>query len=431
MNLADRLMRFKVGKSEADQDRALRLLVSEAYNTVPFHREAFKEAGLRPTDIRTVRDVAKLPIMPRQALLDNEAQALLRRGVQPARALHTITSGSSGLPITVYMSRAEMYYRRWVLLHTIRRYGKLPFPLRILDIGPMVPHEGKSLEQRLGFLEMLRVPGDMPLDKQLSTVAQSRANIIEGYPTCLELLAEEILAYHMVLPLQPRLVVCRGEVMKEEARQIIAQAFRCKVVDLYNCEEVGNITWECPKHQGVFHVNTDNCIVEIVDNEGKPLGVGQEGSIVVTNLFNHTMPLIRYELGDRAEFLTIGNDECECGAYGPTIGRVAGRDDDFLLAPNGRRISSRVPENLVFNALRSADDPQFLNVAVRRYQIIQESLYLVRVKVVWKSVPEEELRHRIEWAVAVMWESLECRVDDAEEILLEPSGKFRKVIRAF
>ena len=98
------------------------------------------------------------------------------------------------------------------------------------------------------------------------------------------------------------LVVCRGEVLDEQTRSLLAKAFAGKIVDYYNAEEIGNVAYECPDDHEKMHVNTGSCILEILNDQGVSKGLGEEGRIVVTNLFNHTMPFIRYDLGDRGTF---------------------------------------------------------------------------------------------------------------------------------
>jgi len=429
MILPGRALRFRLGKTPSEVDRALRFLVEQAYRTVAYHKEALDRAGLGPGDIRTARDLAKLPLMRKQVLLSAKTESLARSGLDLASAVRTVTSGSSGFPLTVYMSRAELTYQKLVLWRALRKYASLRVPLTIADVGSMVPRRKVSAVQRLGVAKVLRLPADLPVEEQAERLLAARPQLVEGFPSCLEVLAYELA--ERAATVRPRLVATRGEVLHGPVRELLERTFRCRVVDLYGCEEGGVIAYECPATPGRMHVNPATCCLEVVDEEGSPVEVGAEGTVLLANLFNLTMPLIRYELGDRAVSLGSGDTPCACGARGPVLGKILGRDDDLMLTPEGRKVSPRVPASLVFNALRSPTDARSLQAAVRRFQIVQEAPNLVVVRLLWGAEPDDSLRQRIEEAVGGMWADLECRTEDVTEIPLGPGGKFRKVIRAF
>ena len=91
-------------------------------------------------------------------------------------------------------------------------------------------------------------------------------------------------------------------------RKFIEKAFGAEVFDIYGCTEIKEIAWECEKHEG-YHINEDDVYVEILHGES-PAKPGEVGDIVLTDLRNKAMPLIRYRIGDRG-LLIAGN--CSCG----------------------------------------------------------------------------------------------------------------------
>ncbi|MGD9675809.1 MAG: hypothetical protein AB7V19_03895, partial [Candidatus Bipolaricaulia bacterium] len=341
-------------------------------------------------------------------------------GRDPLRSARTSTSGSTGQPFTIYLSRAELYFRRHSLLMTFGRYARLPFPLRVADVGPMVPHPTRSAEQRLGLLALLRIPGDWPLTRQREALLRYRPTILEGYPTCLELLAESF-SEGGAPAIRPRLTVCRGETLRPTARELLERTFQSPVANLYNCEEVGNVAWECPDHRGRFHLNSDTCVCEVLADEVSPA----RGNVVVTNLYNRTMPLIRYRLDDMATRISAEGSPCSCGA-GPWLEGLAARDDDFVVLPDGRRVSPRVPGNVVYNALRSSTDPHLMNQEVRRYQIIQDEAYALHVRL--QGPPDLGLWSRIASAMKEACPALPCTVEEMDAPVLTTRGKFKIVV---
>ncbi len=100
----------------------------------------------------------------------------------------------------------------------------------------------------------------------------------------------------------------------------------------YSAGEVGPIAFECPKHQGHFHVAHSNVIVECDDQVTVSFEGATLGRLLVTHLHSYATPIIRYDIGD---FGQLG-PSCPCGHDGPTISRIFGRGKHFLRHPDGR-----------------------------------------------------------------------------------------------
>jgi phenylacetate-CoA ligase len=423
MRTAGRLLRFKIDKTPTDVDRVLIHLVRDACRSVPYYRTLVRDSGSEVARFAGVGDLTNLPQSTKETLVNSPHSGFLREGRNVERCVHTSTSGFTGLPITVNMSPLEAYYRRYTLLRTIRRYVALRFPVRIADVGPVILKSGRSVEQRLGLVNLLRIPGDGPLDEQRRALLRHRPSVIEGHPTSLKILAEALAGNELKL-LQPRLVVCRGEALSQSARRLLEDAFRCLVMNLYNCEEVGNVAWECPDHLGRFHVNSDTCVVEVI-SDGTP---NDEGHVTVTNLYNHTMPFIRYRLGDRAEFMDKDAKTCSCGVGGASIVGLSGREEDFIVLRNGRCLPPQVISMTIESALRLPSEPQHLSAGVLRFQVVQEEDYSVRVVVQWRGPVDERVLDRIRAAVSPIDPDLEWTVDSTDGLTLTSAGKFKRVL---
>ncbi|MFC2095293.1 hypothetical protein ACFLSW_02500 [Candidatus Bipolaricaulota bacterium] len=417
MRLQKRLLRFKRQKTAAEVNHLLRELVRDASQQVRFYRDLYLSAGIDTDCFNDIEDLAKLPIVTKEALLRFPEADWLRKGRTPFLSSRTSTTGTTGYPFTIYLNQAERYFRRYTYLLSLQRFANLRFPLRIADVGPMVPHHSKSIEQRMGFLSLLRIPGNWPLAKQREALIQYRPTILEGYPTCLQLLAET-LSEREARRLAPRLTVSRGETLGPQARKLLERVFRSPVVNLYSCEEVGAIAWECPDHAARFHVNHDTCVCEVVAHETEH----GRCDVAVTNLYNRTMPFIRYKLGDAATRLSSQDSVCSCGA-GTWLEGFEGRDDDLIAFPDGHRVSPRVPGNLVFNAIRSSDDPHLLKPEVARYQILQDESYALHVHLQIQGTSNPALRDRILSAMAKAFPELPCTVEEMETPELTAGGE--------
>lgn len=420
--LGGRLLRFRPGKTADEANRVLRGIVNDAARWVPFYRDLYRSAGVDVGRFDGIEDLPRLPAVTKEQLLRSPEADRLRKGRRPRLHATTSTSGTSGQPLRICLSQAELYFRRYAYLLGLRRFVPLRFPLRMADVGPMVPHRSRSVEQRLGVVSILRIPGTWPLWRQREALVQYRPTILEGYPTCLELLAEDF-AEHEARKLGLRLVVSRGETLVPAARGLLQHVFGSTIANLYSSEEMGPIAWECPDHIGRFHVNHDTCVCEIA-RRGSGEGLGD---VTITNLFNRTMPLIRYQIGDTAERLSPEGSACSCGG-GRWLEGFESRVDDFVRLPDGRRVSPRVPGNLVYNALRSDDDPHVLRPEVRRYQIVQDETFVVHVRLQSHGVLDQNLSSRVRSVMAEGLPELPCTVEEMDAPELTAAGKFKIVI---
>ncbi len=418
-------LRFKLGKSPEDVDRALALLVRDAGARVPFYRDLYARAGVDVSAFRGSADLTTLPCSTRDALQQPPDRDHVRDDRDPLRCSRTSTSGSTGKPLTIYFSKAELYFRRLSVLTGLRHYAPLRFPLCIVDVGSMIPHGPRTIEQNLGIVRILRIPGNGPAAEQRAALVRYRPTILEGYPTCLGVLAES-LSESEAKRVRPLLVACRGERLVEPTRELLQRTFRAPVANLYNCEEVGNLGWECPDHGGRFHLNHDTCVLEVVDAHGEP--TPGDGNVVVTNLYNRTMPFLRYDLDDRAQLGGNEGSRCSCGAAGRWLTGLSGSEDDFILFPDGRSIAPLVLPNALFNALRVPDDPHRMSPSVHRYQIVQEADYSLRVILDWRGPHDDALWQQITSEVSQACQGLRCTVERTAAFELTPAGKSKEVL---
>jgi phenylacetate-CoA ligase len=199
-------------------------------------------------------------------------------------------------------------------------------------------------------------------------------------------------------------------------RAQIERIFGCKVFDRYGSREVGDIACECSAHHGL-HVFPWGNYVEVLDDAGNPAPAGVEGNIVVTNLTNYAMPLIRYAIGDRGTLSP--HTSCACGRRGQMIERVAGRNVDSFKTKEGVVIDGEYFTHLLY-----------FRDWVDRFQVVQTD----HSAIVFKIVPsggdatERELAGIVRDTKALM--GADCRVDFQFMAEIPPtvSGKYRYTI---
>jgi phenylacetate-CoA ligase len=152
-------------------------------------------------------------------------------------------------------------------------------------------------------------------------------------------------------------IITTSEILDPASREIIEITFGVKVFNEYGCGEVGSIAHEC--EYGNMHVMADNLIVEI-DSRDSP--DKKSGQVIVTDLHNYAMPLIRYNVGDYA---TLSSCPCKCGRGLPVLQKIHGRAYDVIIDPDGNRYH---PEILMY----IFEDLKSQNAGIKQFQVIQK-----------------------------------------------------------
>ena len=149
------------------------------------------------------------------------------------------------------------------------------------------------------------------------------------YPSMAALLAEHQRAGE--LRIHPQMIFTAGEVRTPEMEERIVDAWGRRPFNIYGATETGAYAAaECSRHTGL-HLFEDQVLVEVVDDDHRPVPDGDPGSrLLITNLYNRTQPLIRYELND---LVTVSPDPCPCGRPFPLLKSIEGRSDDVLEMP--------------------------------------------------------------------------------------------------
>ena len=213
------------------------------------------------------------------------------------------------------------------------------------------------------------------------------------------------------LPLQ--VVFVTGEVLFPYQREVIVDTLNCPVANGYGGRDSALIAHECP--QGGLHVLADSVIFETVDAQGRPVASGEPGEIVITDLYSHEAPFIRYATGDIA---VISPRRCSCGRALPLLERVEGRSNDTILAPDGRMINSLA---LIYS-VREVE-------GIERFRITQKTLTTFHVQLVcttkYSRAGEEHIR--MAWT-QLLRAPVTATFEYLNELPMERSGKFRHVV---
>ena len=397
----------------AYQEEQLQCVVAHAYANVPYYRELFDRHGVMPAQIRGLADLDRIPISSKADLCRQPVAELLAAGLRPDRLRRIQTTGSTGVPFALYRSSSEQRMHHLFYLRTHREFGQ-----RLGDrVVRIAARHARRAAKREPMGSLLLAAGlrshvldvTAPPEELLRELAALRPGVIKAYPGMLARLGEELQRSGRA-DIRPRFVVAVGEVLTGARRAQIEATWGVPVREVYSCWEVGLIAWEC-RTTGMLHVFDDSVVLEVLGDDGRPVGVGERGEVVLTSLHSFAMPFIRYRLGDVA---TRGTEGCSCGSPFSTIGMVQGRMLDFFRLPSGRLVH---PYEIVAQLREDG--------WVGQYQVVQEAADRIVVLIVPGAAFSREKAAAFEArAAAVLGPEASVRTEAVERIEPAPSGKF-------
>ena len=398
-------------ETEALQWQKLKGLVRHCWEQVPYYRELWPTLGISgPDDIASPADYARLPVLTKpeiRANFDKLIAPVYRDGL-----LYKTTGGSTGEPLRFGYTR-ESYERRLSIMW--RGYGwagaRLGQRTLYLWGTPVGAQKRKDRMYHAAFNRYMLNAFEMTEERMAEyadAVDRFRPETLVSYVAPIVKLAEWLTANGRRIH-RPQRILGAAESLHESQRKIIEQAFGCPAYNTYGCREFMLIAAEC-EHRGGLHVNADHLKVELS-------GSADTGprDVIVTDLHNYGMPLLRYANGDLA---TAGAGSCACGRGLPLLASVDGRKLDALRTPDGRFVPG---EYIVYAFLYAT--------GVKRYQVVQKRLDAFEIRL----VRDRDFDHSTVDLVRaelrkVVGDSVSLDFQFVDEIPLTQTGKLRVTI---
>ncbi len=379
-----------------------------------FYRQRFLDAGLQIQDLRTIEDIRNLPILTKKEVRDQQG-AMISKGYSQEKLLHFKTGGSTGKALDLYLTEECSEFRNACARRHDRWAGWEPGePIGAVWGNPKLSVTLKEklqhyLIQPFIYLDTISVSSASV--KEFAIKWQKvKPTLLYGHAHSLFLLAQylrDIGSYEI----KPKGILSTSMMLLTHERELIEKVFSCKVKDRYGCEEVSLIGCECEKHTGL-HMNIEHLVIEFIKDDGKYAFSGEPGRIIVTDLMNFAMPLVRYEVEDVGVPL---DTKCSCGRGLPLMGKVAGRVADFLVCKNGDKVAGI---SLIENTLTKM-------AGIDQMQIIQNSIN----EMVLNIVPGRGFTGLVQSNLLDYFKRVfpgtSVTVKRVKEILPEVSGKYR------
>ena len=358
---------FETLPREALEALQLKRLVATAkrvYTKVPFYKKTFDEAGIKPSDIKSLKDLRRLPFTNKVDLRDNYPFNLFAVPMEQVVRIHA-SSGTTGKPTVVGYTRrdintwAELMARSLAaagahkndIIHNAYGYG--------LFTGGLGIHYGA---EKLGA-SVIPISGGN--SKRQIVIMQDFGSTVltctPSYALSLVETAEEMGVDFKQLKL--KVGIFGAEPWSEKMRDDIERKLNIQAIDIYGLSEVigPGVSIECLEAKRGLHIFEDHFIPEIIDpKNGEVLPYGQKGELVFTTITKEAFPLIRYRTRDIS---VLYAEPCKCGRTHVRMERVSGRSDDMLIIRGVNVFPSQI-ESVLMNI--EGVEPHYLLIVDRQ-----------------------------------------------------------------
>jgi len=371
--------------------------------TTPFYK---KFAG--------AKDLRDFPVIQKSTIRENYDD-FLSSAYDKNDLFASATSGSYGTPFTFYLTKDKrarqqaevIFFNRWAGYEVGMRYAQVR----------VEPRGRWRLFMQNGVFMNPSVMDKNWLAEQRQVLKNERIEFIVGYPSAIMPIAE----YCRSEGDKPEDFVLKGiivgaEPLLEPVREIIEEVFGCTVLDRYGSSELGVVSHECAECK-THHINFTIHKIELLNlNSDEPVEAGEVGRIVVTDLFSHGMPLIRYDTGDLTAW---AKKKCPCGMNVPTFERIEGRAIETVYDPSGKMVNSLA----IVRCARGLDN-------IIQYRFIQKTQdsYICKLHVMPSFNEEDIFRERLRKVLGL---NARINFEYVDSIPPLPSGKRPYVINEF
>lgn len=397
------------------EERIFKIL-EQAYNHCPYYHKKYKDVGLSPSDFKGLEDLRKYPVLTKEEIRMNW-QAMVADNVSKKELIQFNTSGSTGKALDFYWTRYSSAYYWAVDQRYKNRFG---FDLGKVCINfsgrPIVPISSVKppywrYDRVLNryFINMHQL-SSTKMHQIVGWINQKRIEIFIGYPSIMTAFANELLNSGLSLDYQPKHIFTGAEKLYENQKTILENVFKgIQIHELYSFSEQAAIATHCKN--SVYHEDFEMGHMEL--DKAVPVENGMQGEILATGFANLGMPFIRYQNGDTAVF---SDRECGCGLHSQIIEDIVGRNEDYIITPEGLHIQRL---DYIF---KDAQD-------VKECQIVQRELGEMILRIVKRNTynvaSEKKLLVNIAQWVSPM---IKVKFEYVDEIPRTKAGKFKAVV---
>jgi phenylacetate-CoA ligase len=397
--------------------------LTHAYDTVPYYRQMFDAAGFHPSEWVPGQNIP-IPLTNRETLRTQQDQMISRR--YPADQLQSATTGgTTSTPVRLWRDREGLRQRTALQYHLNRIAGYDQGDTTMMVWGAERDLEMHPSWKRKLYEEqiMRRIPApagqisDLIFQRFRDRLNERKPRVLFGYGVTLARFAQYLesnsLSHH-----NPKVIVVTAEAISAPEREYIERVFDCRLTEQYGSREIGMVAMECEQHTGM-HFHPAACMTEFQYQGMTPDGPMHR--LIVTDLLNYGMPLIRYDTGD---CVLLEEGPCACGRWYPRVKSVLGRAVDTFVMADGTEIPGLAMANQLLLLMHNFR-------YVTQLQVIQKDYDHVQVLYVTSGSREETDRElsRVSEAMQLAFHvPIRCALVQVRDIPRAASGKLRLCI---
>ena len=404
---------------ETYQFARLKKLLEHAHETVPYYRGIFKELGFHPDDIKTWTDFSKLPILTKDIIKAHKSD-LISTLFKPQDLIGLSSGGSTGEPLQ-FLTNHDFYEQHYAtFMLGLKMAGWKEEERLILIWGNPNDVQKKSglvpfLKRYLSTTLVLNAYkyDENTICQWIDRILEGKNTFIYGYVSVVQNIAEQIIQKKIQIS-NVKGVMTSAEKLQSWQRNLIEQAFNCKVYDQYGSREVPGIASECPN--GNMHQFLHSAYLEFLPVDDQSENIKK---VIATSLINNAMPFIRYEIGD---FAMPREGQCECGSGFPLMEMKIGRIADRFITSSGKTIYGTffVRQMYGIDGVKNFQFHQINTRSIKLYLVknnIFSELDLQKISQVEKKIKEY-----------IGWNDLNLEIHYVDEIPKTVGGKHRYII---
>jgi phenylacetate-CoA ligase len=400
------------------QEKLLQKLVLHAFDHVPYYRASFQTHGLRLAKLKLVHpnEMNVLPVLPKDDLRKYGETSLIA-SLREKNGSFFSSSGSTGTPVNILYSHEmhqrwfaifEARIRNWAGVSSFIPRGMIGGRRILQDASNKPPFYRYNYFEKQVYFSAYHISA-ANAKNYLDGIKKHRVEYMTGYAMSNYFLARFIKESNIEAPVL-KAVLPSSEKLSPEMRQVFEEVYHCKTFDSWGSVEACGMVSEC--EQGSLHINPDAGIVEILDEQLKPVKPGVAGDVYCTGLLNFDQPLIRYKIGDR---MVWSDETCACGRNMPVIKEVVGRTEDVVIGKDGREM---VRFHSIFYGLEK----------IKKAQVIQEEIDAIHIKIEAETPLSKEEETILRGRIQSQLGDIKITIEETTAIPLNRNGKFQAVI---
>ena len=412
----EKISRMPQDEMKKYQEKQLTYLLFHAYKNVPYYNRILPESGVISDNTVDLAHFGDIPFLTKD-IIRREGKNLYSVDYQNRKPYENFSGGSTGEPVRIIQDNEYYEWNIATILYFNQILGKQVGDKEIKFWGS----DSDTIEGTIGIRNKMYnylynrhfinshwlTPEN--LDAILNEYEKTRPDFIWSYLSSTFELARHMEKHNRTLSHPPKGIIVTAAVLSENVRNYLENILKTRIYNQYGSREVGAIACECIKQDGL-HTFDFFQYSEVVDAD-----ISGNGEVVITNLRNFSMPLIRYRIGDTAK---VKHSFCSCGRESHMLQAITGRTIDHFVLEDGTKIEGAYFVHLFL-----------FKPWVKKFQIIQKDYSTIHCRIVINGEADTgEIRDIEKMIQFMMGDSCSVIFDFVDEIEPTKSGKYKYVI---